>query len=116
MIVCPSCDQSTPQYPCVCGYAPPGHVKTAVRSTYRLEPTGITRGQFGKILYDAVFCCGALLAIQDQCNGSVYQRKDLGELLKKREVIKKELIGHMQQLDADDCGALVQRYPFLGTI
>ena len=114
-MTCPSCDQSTPQYPCVCGYAPPGHAKTSVRST-RLEPTGITRGQFGTILYDAVFCCGALLAIQDQCNGSVYQRKDLGELVKKREVIKKELIGHMQQLDAEDCGALVQRYPFLGTI
>jgi hypothetical protein len=56
------------------------------------------------------------MAIQDQCNAATWHRKDKDELLKKREVIKKELIGHMQQLDADDCGALVQRYPFLGTI
>ena len=115
-MICPSCDKTTHAYPCVCGYAPPGHATHTVRSTEHALPLGITREQFGTILYDAAFCCGALLAIQDQCNGSVYHRKDLGDLVKKRETIKQELIGHMQQLDAEDCGALVQRYPFLGTI
>lgn len=76
----------------------------------------MTKEESGVTLFEAIKCCGALRAIQDQCNGSVYHRKDLGDLLKKRETIKQELIGHMQQLDADDCGALVQRYPFLGTI
>lgn len=115
-MTCPSCDASVKSYPCACGYTAPGHAKDPIRSTYRLEADGITRGQFGTILYDAVFCCGALLAIQDQCNGSVYHRKDMADLLKKREIIKKELIGHMKQLDADDVGELVDRYPFLATI
>jgi len=115
-MTCPSCDKTTQIYPCMCGYAPPGQARISVRSTYQIEADGITRGQFGTILYDAIFCCGAWLAIQDQCNGSVYQRKDLGELKKKRDTIKAELIGHMQQLDAGQVGELVQRYPFLATM
>ena len=76
----------------------------------------ITREEFSLTLFEAIRCCGALMAIQDQCNAATWHRKDKAELLAKRETIKRELIGHMQQLDADDCGALVTRYPFLGTI
>ena len=76
----------------------------------------MTKEESGLTLFEAIRCCGALMAIQDQCNAATWHRKDKAELLAKRETIKRELIGHMQQLDADDCGALVTRYPFLGTI
>ena len=76
----------------------------------------MTKEDFGLDLFEAIRCCGALLAIQDQCNASVWKRKDKDDLMAKRETIKRELIGHMQRLSADDCGALVQRYPFLATL
>ena len=76
----------------------------------------ITREEFGVDLFEAIKCCGALMAIQDQCNASTWHRKDKDDLLKKRETIKAELIGHMQHLDAGQVGELVQRYPFLATM
>jgi len=76
----------------------------------------LTKEQFGVTLYEAIRCCGALSGIQDQTNASVHHRKDMKELLAKKDPIKEELIGYMRALTADEVGELVHCYPFIARL
>lgn len=76
----------------------------------------LTKEEFGVNLYEAIVRIGGILAIQDQVNASVHLQKDLDVLVKKRDVLKAELIECMKPLRPDEEADIVKRYPIVAML
>lgn len=68
---CRTCDEM----PCICVTNAPGSTNAKNRTNYTSRPPGITRGEFGEDLFNAIYAASA----RQQClkNAEMYREKGL---------------------------------------
>ncbi len=100
---------------CGCGW----EMKSTVvpeRSTYQSQPYGLTKDEFGFVLYETINTIGGIMQCRKRCSKTNRFCLKAGglKLIQQREhELLKQLPGLMAQLSPEDVIAIVQRYPWV---
>lgn len=107
---CRICDEN----PCVCDKNGPGSTNATIRTTYVERPFGITKGEFGEDLYEAIKAASG----RQQCleNAAMYRKKGLEakaekELTKAANLFKEvHALVSRGKIKPDDVRQILARY------
>ena len=116
MNTCPSCEQAVASFPCACGFNPYANKQgIEARSTYVLRPNGITKEQFGTVLYDVIFAISGIRGLEEQIAGAIHREQGykLQDLKARRLALKATLAAQLPTLPESNMDDVLARYPYV---
>ena len=108
--MCNVCEQE----PCQCGNS----TAYQFRETYRPQPMGITKEEFGVQLYNTIKTIGGLLGLQEQLQAAMKKGQSLRiKELKGRQInLRLVLADHLKTLTDDEMRQILEHYPQVGAL
>jgi hypothetical protein len=85
------------------------------RSTYQVQPWGLTRDEFGRALYEAVFTIGGILGIEQQRAAAIHHGHGykLQRLMARRAVLQQDLAQRLPMLNESEMARVLAIYPWV---
>ena len=119
-MICPDCQRTCDAYPCMCGYgeAIKGSQvdgRPASWRTYTSQPFGITKEEFGVLLYDTIQTIGGILGLDQQRAVALrcHESKKVETLLERRRVLQRTLAGQLPKLTEKELDQILAVYPWI---
>lgn len=120
-MICPDCQRPCEAYPCTaCGYgqAIQGSEvagRPAAWRTYHSQPFGITKEEFGLLLYDTIQTIGGILGLDQQRAVALrrHESKQVDTLLSRRRVLQRTLAGQLPKLTTSELDQVLAVYPWV---
>jgi hypothetical protein len=84
-----------------------------VRETYRPQPDGITKEEFGLNLYEAIKCIGGMLGLDQQRAGGIHYGRPYDALAPRRAKLVHDWTHHRAILTHDELTQILAHYPWV---
>ena len=111
-MICPKCGEPFTDV-CSCGWLHASPVPS--RPVYQSPAPGITKEDFGLLLYQTLETIGGLLGLEQQRAAAIHhgQKAKVAGLLKRRKELQVTLAKQLPALAGHECDAILETYPWV---